>query len=105
MAVSPNAPEMAVIRDPKDFDMRSGGLLEQLIFNNRLLLIIACVLLTVFFGYHTKDLKVGASYDKMLPQSHPYIQNYLENRVELRGLGDSVRIVVAARDGDIFNAA
>ena len=105
MAVSPNTPEMAVIRDPKDFDKKSGGLLEQLIFNNRLLLIIVCVLLTVFFGYHTKDLKVGASYDKMLPQSHPYIQNYLENRVELRGLGDSVRIVVAAKDGDIFNAA
>ncbi|MDT3671020.1 MAG: MMPL family transporter [Aromatoleum sp.] len=104
MAVSPNKLQMPVIRDPKDFDSKSGGLLEQIIFNNRIALIVVCALLTAFLGFQMKDLKVGASYDKMLPQSHPYIQNYLENRVELRGLGDSVRIVVESKDGDIFNA-
>ncbi|ENO85574.1 efflux RND transporter permease subunit [Thauera linaloolentis] len=104
MAVAPNKMDMAIIRDPKDFDSKSGGKLEQIIFNNRLVLILVCVLLTLFLGFQMKDLKIGASYDKMLPQSHPYIQNYLENRVELRGLGDSLRIVVAAREGDIFDA-
>ncbi|WP_332671947.1 efflux RND transporter permease subunit [Aromatoleum sp.] len=105
MAVSPNKLQMPVIRDARDFDSKSGGLLEQIIFNNRIALIFVCALLTVFFAFQLKDLQVGASYDKMLPQSHPYIQNYLENRVELRGLGDSVRIVVEAKEGDIFNAS
>jgi hypothetical protein len=39
-------------------------------------------------------LTLNASFDKMIPRGHPYIQNYLDNRVELRGLGNSLRIVV-----------
>ena len=44
-----------------------------------------------------------ASYDKMLPLAHPYIQNFLANRGELRGLGDSVRVAVENPRGDIFD--
>ncbi len=96
--------DMDVISDLKDFDKKSGSLLEQIVFNNRIVLIAICALLTIFFAFQMRNLQVGASYDKMLPQSHPYIKNYLENRDELRGLGDSVRIVVEAEQGDIFNA-
>jgi predicted RND superfamily exporter protein len=39
----------------------------------------------------------------MIPRGHPYIQNYLENRVELRGLGNSMRIVVEHTRGDIYD--
>ena len=96
--------EMAVISDPKDFDTKSGGLLERIIFNNRIALILGCVMLTLFFAFQIRHLEISASYEKTLPQSHPFIKNYLNNRDELRGLGDSVRIVVEAVDGDIFNA-
>ncbi|MDR2837794.1 MAG: RND family transporter, partial [Azonexus sp.] len=96
--------EMAVISDPKDFDTKSGGLLERIIFNNRIALILCCALLTLFLGFQIRHLEISASYDKTLPQSHPYIKNYLENRSELRGLGDSVRVAVEPVDGDIFNA-
>ncbi len=41
----------------------------------------------------------------MIPRSHPYIQNYLENRVELRGLGNALRIVVENPQGDIYDPA
>ncbi|BAL24601.1 RND family transporter [Azoarcus sp. KH32C] len=95
---------MAVIADPKDFDNRSGTLLERLIFNHRLLLVACCALLTAFFAFQLKDLAVGASFDKMLPHGHPYIQNYLDNRSQLRGLGDSVRVAVENTKGDIFDA-
>jgi predicted RND superfamily exporter protein len=95
---------MAVIADAKDFDDRSGSFLERLICYNRLILVLCCALLTGFFGFQLKDLAVGASFDKMLPQSHPYIRNYLENRGQLRGLGDSVRVAVEKTGaGDIFD--
>lgn len=86
------------------FDEQSGGFLERLIFNHRRALIFICLVLTVFFAYQLKDIAISASYEKTLPQGHPFIQNFLENRGDLRGQGDSVRIVVEARDGDIFNA-
>src|SRR5690554_625684 len=89
----------------EDFDRNSGGVIERLVFNHRVALMLFCLIVTVFFGYHLKDLKVSASYEKTLPQSHEYIQNYLENREELRGFGDSLRIVVEAREGNIFNAS
>ncbi|MDP2243774.1 RND family transporter [Pseudomonas sp.] len=104
MATVTNAEKMDVIKDLKDFDGRSGSLLEQLIFNSRVLIIISCVLITLFLGLQVRDLKIAASYEKMLPHGQEYIRNFLDNRSELRGLGDSVRIVVEAKDGDIFNA-
>ncbi|RJG27127.1 efflux RND transporter permease subunit, partial [Massilia cavernae] len=94
---------MAVIADRTDFDQRSGNKLEQLIFNHRRWVTLLCLLLTIFFAFQLKDLKVSASYEKMLPQGSPYIQNYLENRDQLRGLGDSIRLVVENPTGDIFD--
>jgi uncharacterized protein len=92
-----------VIADPKDFDHASGNLVERLVFNHRLLLIVACVIVTAFCALQLKGLVVSASFDKMLPHGQPFIKNYLENRGQLRGLGDSVRVVVEAPQGDIFD--
>ena len=39
----------------------------------------------------------------MLPLSSPYIQNYLHESGELRGLGNSLRIVVENPTGDIYD--
>ena len=92
-----------VIADPKDFDQLSGNKLERLIFNHRKIVVILCAVVTAFFAFQLRLLTVGASYEKMLPQSSPYIKNFLENRDQLRGLGDSVRVVVENPTGDIFN--
>lgn len=90
--------------DAGTFDTSSGNFLERLIFNNRMWVVFGCVLVTVFFSLQIRHLSVSASFDKMLPQSHPFIVNYLENRGELRGLGDSVRVVVETTGEDIFDA-
>lgn len=95
--------ERPVISNPSNFDPSSGNVIERLIFNHRPWVIVVCVLLTIFFGAQLRGLALSASFEKTLPQSHPYIQNYLENRTDLRGLGDSVRIVVENLDGDIFD--
>jgi predicted RND superfamily exporter protein len=100
--ISSNA-TMPVVTRLSDFDRASGNRLERLIFNHRAWVILACVLLTLFFGYEARNLVPSASFEKMLPQSHPYIKNYLANHGDLRGLGDSVRIVVENPGGDIFD--
>ena len=95
---------MPIVRTLTDFNPNSGTALERLIFNNRLAVVIACALVTLvlLFGAATR-LTLNASFEKMIPQGQPYIKNYLDNRAELRGLGNVLRIVVENTDGDIFD--
>lgn len=81
----------------------TAPLAERLLFENRILVIVVFSLLTLFFGYQASQLKPDASFEKMIPTSHPFIQNYLDNRADLASLGNSVRIIVQAKDGDIFD--
>jgi len=82
-----------------------GSLLERAVFNHRRTVIVICALVTVLLGaLAVARLTLGASFEKMIPRSHPYIQNYLENRGELRGLGNALRIVVENPKGDIYDA-
>jgi len=93
-----------VIKNQQLFDLRSGNFLERLVFNNRLLIVVFCALLTSFLGYQASKLIVNTSFDKMLPQSHEFIKNYLDNKEELSGQSNSIRINVENRKGDIFDA-
>ena len=95
--------QFEVIADPKNFDQKSGNRLERLIFNNRKWVVIGAALITAFFAFQLRGLVLTASYEKMLPHASPYVKNFLENRDQLRGLGDSVRVVVENPSGDIFN--
>jgi len=86
------------------FDRNSGTKLERLVFNNRGIVVAICALLTIALGIAAGlRLTLNASFDKMIPRDHPYIQNYLEHRNDLRGLGNSLRIVVENPQGDIFD--
>ena len=97
---------MPVIRDLRDFDRHSGNRLERLVFNYRPLFMLLMALATVVLGYMAATrLELRPSFEKMIPQSQPYIQNFLENRQSLRGLGNSVRVVVENTQGDIFDPA
>ncbi|MFA4835240.1 MAG: MMPL family transporter [Dehalococcoidia bacterium] len=92
-----------VIADIKDFDRSSGVLLERMIFNHRHIMIIGCIIITLLLGYQATKLVLNAGFEKMLPHKHPYIKNYLVNKDELRGLGNTIRIVVETTRGDIFD--
>ena len=95
---------LPVARSLDDFDRASGRWLERLVFNHRKAVLAVCALLTVVLGtFAIAKLTLNAGFDKMLPQGHPYIRNYLELRKDLRGLGNAVRVVVENRDGDIFD--
>ncbi len=77
--------------------------LERLIFNNRVVILIAFFLLTLFLGYNAIKIQPDASFERMIPLEHPYIINMMEHRNDLQNLGNFVRIAVEVKEGDIFN--
>src|SRR6478736_1083708 len=90
----------------ENFDINSGSRLERLVFNRRRIVMIVCLVLTVLFGtLAAMKLTLNASFEKMIPRGHPYIQNYLDNKADLRGLGNALRIVVENKQGDIYAPA
>ncbi|QAZ38730.1 RND transporter [Methylibium sp. Pch-M] len=92
-----------VIARVEDFDRRSGNLLERAFFNFRPLVLIACLLVTLLLGWQAGKLQLNASFEKMIPTTHPYVINFLEYRGKLSGLGNSVRIAVETTSGDIYD--
>jgi len=89
-------------RDPTGLNGAKPPIAERLLFENRVVVIVLFALLTLFFGYQAAQLEPDASFEKMIPTSHPYIQNYLRNRSDLASLGNSIRIIVETKEGDIF---
>ncbi|WP_424191875.1 efflux RND transporter permease subunit [Ampullimonas aquatilis] len=95
----------AVIKRYEEFDRFSGSLPERLLFNHRLVIVILCGLMTLILGYQSLGLSLNAAFEKMIPTKHPYIVNYLDNRNQLAGMGNSLRIAVESKRGSIFDPA
>ncbi|RJP36354.1 MAG: RND family transporter [Desulfobacteraceae bacterium] len=83
---------------------QNSFLLENLIFQNRAILLIGFALLTAFLFFHASQIVLNTNFDKMIPKNHPHIANYLSHKEDLKGLGNAVSIAVEAVEGDIFNA-
>lgn len=95
--------DMAVISDMRHFNAQSGNWLERLIFNNRFIFIVFCILVTLPLVYQAFQVKLTPSFEKMIPHNNPYIQNYFKLKGELAGLGNVVRIVVENKEGTIYD--
>ncbi len=73
-------------------------------FGHRLTMLVLCALATVVLGYFAATrLALTASFERMIPQGHPLIKNFLDHRKDLRGLGNSLRVVVENPKGDIYD--
>jgi hypothetical protein len=101
VAALPDAGAVSLI----DFDHKSGSVIERALFNNRLIIVLLCLLATVVLGYQAKGLALNAAFEKMIPTRHEYIANFLENRQQLAGAGNTLRIAVETRKGNIFDPA
>ncbi|WP_310738438.1 MMPL family transporter [Piscinibacter sp. HJYY11] len=86
------------------FDRHSGSWVERLLFNHRAVVVWLCLAVTVLLGWQATRLQLNASFDKTIPASHPYIQNFLRHQSELSGLGNALRIAVAQPEGSIYDA-
>lgn len=100
MAVSTQ--EFESIASLEHFDHRSGNAVERLLFNHRGAIVLLCALATVVLAFFALRVELNASFLKTIPNEHPYVLNFLKYENEVKGLGNAVRIVVEAREGDIF---
>jgi predicted RND superfamily exporter protein len=86
------------------FDPGSGSWLERLLFNNRAVIVVLCALVTLLLGWQASRLTLNASYEKTIPQGHPYVVNFMAQQRDLSGLGNAIRIAVANPGGTIYDA-
>ena len=105
MAAHSESPKMPVVRDLNDFDRQSGNHLERAIFNNRVVVLVACLIATIILGVAATRIKINANFERMIPLGSPYVQNYLAYKNQLPGLGNTVRVVVENKTSDFFDPA
>lgn len=86
------------------FDHKSGPLIERLIFNNRPIILLICLALTVFFCAQLFNLKLNANYERMIPVNHPFIQNFNKHKGDLSSSGNTLRIAVSNKGKSIFTS-
>lgn len=95
--------EFEVITHLGAFDKNSGSLLERMIFNNRVLILLLFALVTLFLAYSAREIRLNASFEKMIPQNHEYIVNYYDHKADLAGLANTLRIAVENTQGSIID--
>ena len=82
----------------------SPSILERIIFNNRLLILLICVMLTVFLGYRATSVKPDTRLEKLVPSTHEYVLNAKDFYAGSLDEGTSMlRVAVSVKEGDIFD--
>ena len=95
---------MPVIRRLEDFDEASGSRLERLVFQNRGSVLAVAAAVSVALGYLAATrCVVNADFERMIPARHPFVRTYLENAPALRGLGNTLHVVVECARGDVYD--
>lgn len=97
-----NQSNLPVIADPSEFDYDSGTFLERLVFNSRPVVVGFCLIVTLVLGYQATKIELKAGFEKMLPEAHPYVINYQENKFDLTGLGNNLRLAVETKGETIY---
>lgn len=80
------------------------AVVEKWLFRQRPLVLAIFFLASIFFGWQAAGLRPDASFEKMIPTGHAYIQNYLGFEDQLRPLNNQLRIAVETSQGDIYTA-
>jgi predicted RND superfamily exporter protein len=95
--------KMASYMQSGDFDPNASSRLERLIFNHRMVVVLASLVVTVLLALSAFHLRLNADFESVIPAHQPMIVNYLENKQNLEGFGNSVDIIVEADHGTVMN--
>jgi predicted RND superfamily exporter protein len=79
-------------------------LMEQLVFGRRLLWLLGFTLITLVLAWQASKLAPDASFEKMIPQQHPYVQAMMRHIADLGAAGTTIQVIVENTEGDIFDA-
>ncbi|MEE4144570.1 MAG: MMPL family transporter [Halieaceae bacterium] len=83
--------------------VETARLPEKLIFGNRLGILVVFSLITLFLAFRAYQLQPEASFSKLIPQGHSFIQKMNSHLRDLQASGAAVKVSVAVKEGDIFN--
>ena len=87
----------------KKHHLEAEPFLERLFFNNRPIFLMIFLVATVALTYFATQIKRDASFLRMIPQNHEYIENMLGHWDDVKDLGNVVRIAVENKNGTIFD--
>ncbi|VAW37961.1 Exporter protein, RND family [hydrothermal vent metagenome] len=76
--------------------------LQNIIFNNKKLILLILTLTTILMGYYASQLKVDAGFKKQLPLQHEYMKTFMDYETEFGG-ANRLLIAIMTKDGDMFN--
>ncbi len=82
--------------------IEAGGLPAKILFSFRPAVLCLFALLTVFFAWQAVQIQPDASFDKLIPQQHPFIKNMNRHKKDLAASGASIKVSVEAIEGDIY---
>ncbi|MNO69965.1 MMPL family protein [compost metagenome] len=88
---------------PQTAVQRLVGLTERALFHNRLAVLAFFLIASLLLGYKALELRPDASFTRMIPTGHPYIQNYLRFEDVLRPQSNVLRVLVENPRGEILN--
>ena len=80
-------------------------IIEKLMFANRKLILFILTIVFTFLATEAIQVKPEASFSKMVPGDHEFINNYKAYQSELADLGNVIRVIVETEEGDIFTQA
>jgi len=98
----PNMPKT----EPEHYIISPGTepFLERMLFGARGLFLFILLVLTVFLGYNAAQVGLDSRSSKYIPLEHEYIKNHMRHASDLSSGLNNIKIVVASKSGDIFNA-
>ncbi len=67
-------------------------------------MLVVFAVLTIFFAYQAVGLRPDASFEKMIPMAHPFVQSFMKHRTDLGAGGTTIQVAVENTSGDIFDA-
>ena len=95
--------DVTIHSDVTMFDVHSGSWFERLLFNNRIIFLLLCLIITVFLGIKALDVRINADFAQTIPTHQPFILNYLQHSNELQAQANAIQIAVTANLGSIID--
>ena len=80
---------------------RLADKVENFLFSHRVLILIVIGLITAVLAVFTSQLRVDASFSKLIPLKHPYMQTFTKYQDEF-GDADRIGVALVANDGNMF---
>ena len=77
--------------------------LQNLIFNNKKIILFLLTILTVVMAYFASQLKVDAGFKKQLPLQHEYMKTFMDYESEFGGANRLLIAVMTKNRDDMFN--